>query len=1032
MRLCMPRVVGLLREVGRLFLTYLLIYQQIFLGIVWANDGLCLIQADLDEIRHQGGVYVSKTSPSSSISFSTESVQIREEFKTCDWVFRESQGHLQTFYRWQDSFYEVHHPSLLKSVQVLKSTEDGESNTLYIKLLREGLGQKNTTIGLESEREIIIEDGIQLKGLVTYSPRVVSRAMAPWDSKFKVKGIDVEDLRVHGDFKVEGGSTLNVKALHLYEGIFFNQGTLKFKEGGTAHLYGNDLINDHKIKGIKQLTFYEGGVFDHRRSLSQLRVKEGQFFYEGQKLVSSPDSRLEARKIHVKTHHELTSLPHLKGDQLCLEATSLEGCDLKTLTTFKKLRLLSTASPLTFSDPLVFEGSLKAEAPLVKNVKGIGSKGDIELKAPQILNEAFLISKRGKVMLEGNVQHLKGLLGARKGVELRGETHTLRGDLHPTTALTIQSKQGFTYDPYKLKTENLLKLIFQEVTTLGQEIKTPGILQLEGPSLILTSLIETLHLEASSPLLKIKTAFLSPSLKAWGDVEVTSSSFTAEKDLDVEGNLKISASGPIHLKGPVVGKQDMTIVGKEVRAEQELLADKTLAVTAQGNIFFKERAVGREGIILTTGGELDYKEGGQDATPETSGLQTLGFLDINSTAPMLFLRHSLSLLGRLIVRGAQVLNFVPLNAKQGFIFLTNPASGGFGLINRGKILSKAGPLYVEGSTYHDAEAEILISNKAYFTGVMNYFHGPITAKEGLNVHTTHEGGLRYSPTVFSPCPEVTFSFEKATCLMQELTSPNTRLTLEGSSFTFTQPLQVQELIGQTSTLVFKTQDPLTLSAPVKTSGHLIVHAPSLIVEKDLQAQSLEIKVKSPEQISNYSLHALRTSGLLKLIFSQGGVLSHPLNVAGALEIEVLPSQSTDFKIRANLKADKGIRLRGLHSFDILRDINGGFVKLESGDYFEVEAKAFRNISGGIFSNGFFHIKVEDDLQLGEWRSRLKQIPVNREIFGHEFKENLGYSELVESGSYFTSNSGMKLEAERFNVYASKIIGCRQTSRYHHV
>lgn len=206
MRDFLPKIWSALSSGGRIFLTYLLIYQQIFMGIVWAGDGLKVIQADLHEIQRHGKIL--KSSPSSEeIRVSKEKTEVREEFKGCDWIFREAEGHVQTFYRWQEEFYEVHHPSLLKAAQVHKNSKEKGIHNLYIKLLLEGLGQQDFTVGLESESRIIIEDGIQLKGLVTYAPHVVIRAMALLDKTWRLKGVDVEHLDAYGDVKIEGDST---------------------------------------------------------------------------------------------------------------------------------------------------------------------------------------------------------------------------------------------------------------------------------------------------------------------------------------------------------------------------------------------------------------------------------------------------------------------------------------------------------------------------------------------------------------------------------------------------------------------------------------------------------------------------------------------------------------------------------------------------------------------------------------------------------------------------------------------------------
>ncbi|AIL13917.1 hypothetical protein IM40_11330 (plasmid) [Candidatus Paracaedimonas acanthamoebae] len=1170
MNFCVPKILGLLRDVGRIFLTYILIYQQIFLGVVWAHEGLGAIQADLQEARLQGGSYVSKPFPHSTISLSKESAKLREEFKDCDWVFRESQDQLQTFYRWKGKVYQFVHPALLKSIQVLKSPKGEDNNTLYIKLLLDGLGQKNSTVGLENEGAIIIEDGIQVKGLVTCAPRVVSRAMASLDLQKELQGIDVETLAVHGDFKIEGSSTLNVQELHLHEGTFLNQGTLKFKEDGTADLHGNNLMNDHQIKGVKRLTFRNGRVLDHRTSQSQLRMKEGQFAYEGKEMISHPSSLVEAHKIHVKTHQGLSTFPHLQGDHLHLEAINFEGCDFKGLTEFKKLELISTTSPLTFSDPLILKGSLTAEAALIKNLGGMSGKGTVHFKAPSILNEAVLHSEEGKVILQGNVQHTKGLLWAYQGVEMEGETHVVQGDLYPQSAFTIKSKQGFTYDPQKLKTEKALKLVFQEPATFTQDIKTLGPLSLEGPSLEIGQHLEATITEAHTPFLKFTGTALSTSLKAWGKVEIASSAFTSTQDLQVEGDLKISASGPVVLKGTVIGKQDISIVGQSVSSEKEVFAHNTLQVESPGQITLKERAVGIEGLTLRVGGGLSYKDGGPNITPQTSGLQTEGTLEIISTPSRLYFKSPLSLLGHFLFKGPQAYNFSSLRAKQGFTFLTPLVEEGFGVVNRGKLMSEEGPLYVEGNTTHYPEGEIYTSQQASFKGHLNYLQGPMTVKEHLKVHTLHKWGLKYLPTVFKGCPLVTFAFDGNKQLNQPLESPETQLTLEGPSITVTQPFKVKEIKGNTPKLSFILQEAFTLTPPLQTRGELFIQAPSVVAEKKIQAdhvqitstkgdiilkdvvegtqkvllktakglsyqteglqtpgllhlilppcqkleiplkllgqlrvespgltnkttlearkgieiltssynedlwnlynygkmisdqgnivlkgnfsqrdtgevraakvlkieghyhdfrgafvegrEGIEIKAKCPERVANYGLHSLRTLGLLKLIFREGGKLWRPLEVEGGIKIEVLPHKTAQtLKLHANLSSGKGLQLKASGHAIWVGEPSLPLIKIQSGGSFEAtDAKTFDLVRGIVFSNHFFHIKAEQDITLGRWIKRKVFYETSRgNAIGPAIKAP--YDVYIPNKSQFVSNEGMRLEAQTFHGHGGNIV-----------
>lgn len=134
--------------------------------------------------------------------------------------------------------------------------------------------------------------------------------------------------------------------MNLHEGTLINEGTLRFKEDGLFHLHGNNVINKRKIKGIQRLDFVEGGVFN-LKSDSQVKIKKGQFSYKGQEMVSHPDSFMKAQMIQVKTTQDLNTLPKLTG-------------------------------------------SLKAEAPCVRNTQEIGSRGDIHFRAHEILNEASL------------------------------------------------------------------------------------------------------------------------------------------------------------------------------------------------------------------------------------------------------------------------------------------------------------------------------------------------------------------------------------------------------------------------------------------------------------------------------------------------------------------------------------------------------------------------------------------------------------------------------------------------------------------
>jgi len=891
------------------------------MGIVWAGDGLKVIQVDLDEIRHHGKIL--KSSPSSDeIRVSKDPTEVREEFKGCDWIFREAGDQVQTFYRWQGGFYEVHHPSLLKAAQVHKNSKEKGIYNLYIKLLLEGLGQQDFTVGLESEGQIIIEDGIQLKGLVTYAPHVVIRAMAPLDKTWRLKGMDVEHLDAYGDVKIEGNSTLNVRTLNLHEGTLINQGTLRFKEDGIFHLHGNNLINDHKIKGIKRLFFEAGGTFHHRTSKAQLKIKKGQFSYEGQEMVFHPDSFMKAQTIQVKTAQKLNTLPRMNGKILDLEASSLEECDFEKVTLFKSLHLLSTKSSLTFTNPLVFAGSLKVEAPCVRNTKGIGSRGSIQFKAPQILNEAFLVSEQGKIILEGNVHHTQGLLGASEGVEIIGEAHVFQGDFHPQSAFLIKSKQGLTYDPEKLKTKNLLKLIFQEPVSFPQGIKTLGSLFLEGPSVEIGKGLEATYTEAQTPFLKMAGDILSTPLKAWGKVEfIAPYAFTAEYPLDVEGDLKVEASRNVSLKGSILGHQDISIVSLSIVSEKEIFAHKTMQVECSGPIFFQDRVVGVQGITLRVGDRIFYKDAGPDITSQTSGLQTGGTLEIISAVPKLCFRSPLSLLGLFVFKGPQAYNLSTLKSQKGFVFLTPFVEEGFGLVNCGKLISEEGNLYVEGNTTHYPQGEIYSSRQAHFKGHLNYFQGPLTIKEHLRIHTLHKWGLSYCPTVFETCPSVTFAFDMGKQLNQPLESPETELTLEGPSITVTKPFTVKEIKGDTPKISFIFQEDFTLTSPIQAKGELLIQAPSVVAKKKIQADqvligstkgdiTLEAFVEGTEKVLlntaenlTYPAEGLQTLGLLHLILPPYRRLEIPLKLLGQLRIE-----APDFRNVTTLEARKGIEI----------------------------------------------------------------------------------------------------------------------------
>ena len=898
-------------RLGRLFLTYILIYQQIFLGCVWAQGGLRVIQADLHDFEHRlDPGSVSKPLYEPKVVFSPISVDLKEAFKGCHVVLRAEGEKVQALWRRGNAFYAFDHPELSACVRLQK--EKGK-NLLYIKSLLSGSGYQDFVIGVESSEGILLEDSLQLKQLIVQAPIILNRAMGFLNLEGTLEGIDVEKLDVYGQFKMESESTLNVKTLHLHHGTFINQGTVKFKEGGKAFLGGNDFINDHEIVGVKNLTFEKGGILDQRLASSQITLKGGRFLYEGLRLNFHEHSSLSAASILLKTSEDLLSLPRMTGDHLHLEAPYLEEGILKRVATFKTLKLISTRAGLTFSAPLSEISLLTLEAPQVTNKGGLGAKGNLYIKASTIVNEAPLLSKNGKVVLEGNVQHMQGLLGAYNGVEITGEKHTLLGEIHPHTVLTIKSQQGFTHDLLKFKTENVLKLVFQEPTIVPQAIDTPGVLILEGPAVTLKGSVQAQHLEARTSLLRIEAPSLGASLKAWGQVEVVASQFTAGEGIEVIKDLKITSSGPVVLKGAVVSNESITLVGQKIEAQQELFAHKKLDVESTGDLTFKERAVGVEGINLAVHGEFHYKEADQNVTAENSSLQTKGILRIVSQHPVLHLKHSLHLLGMLDLHAPLIHNQAILRANQGIQIEAPLYSDRLSIHNDGGyLLTDYGDIVLKGRVCHNSGGLIRSSRKVVIDGTIHNLCSKIIGIEGIEVHS-------------------------------------------------------QRVLN-------------------------------LVYQKD----------------------SFQTEGLLRLIFAQGGNIDRPLEVAGTVEIKLLPREDVQYlNLYTNLKAGRGLRFEAPGHAIVVGDVSLPFVELHSGGFFDVPTAQFFDLAhGGIFSDHFFHIKSDNRILLGNWLEETRTTRVKRNN-GDYLKISHPY--YTTNGSYCASNGGMKLETNNFSNNGGDIL-----------
>lgn len=437
-----------------------------------AGGGLRGIQADVDLWVRYHDHHPTPHAPQDGVAMGRDPAEVQDLFHACEWVFRAREGQVHVLRRQGSQFYPVDHPSFAKMVSVGKRSKTEAVSSLMVHFLTEGDGQKTLTVGLESDHEIVIEEGLQLKRLVMVSPKMILRAMAVLDLSSGLEGVDVDTLDLHGTCYLEGDSTLQVRDLHLHTGPFHNQGTLVFKDDATAHLYGHPLLNEATIQGRTALRF-KGGLFHQRTSYAHLSMPEGSFFYEGPQLLFHPTSRIEASKITLISDQKV-ALPLVRGEKLHLKAPEIDEESLKNARSFKKLKIISTVSPLIFTTPHVFLGSVTAQAQSIRNAGGLYSQGSLHLTGTTILNEASLGSEGQKVILDGEVQHLSGQIGALKGVEIKGITHTLFGEFHPHTPLLIQSQQGFTYDPAKLTTQNLLKLIFQEPMIFSQELKTAG------------------------------------------------------------------------------------------------------------------------------------------------------------------------------------------------------------------------------------------------------------------------------------------------------------------------------------------------------------------------------------------------------------------------------------------------------------------------------------------------------------------------------------------------------------------------------
>ena len=382
-------------------------------------------------------------------------------------------------------------------------------------------------LGFASFNNIVFEDSIRAQELTTFAPQVINKSFDSQIGRWDIWQYTPQASQTLStpSFYNDSSSKLILKELHLHQGTAHNKGSLKFKTGGSAHLYGNSFLNERKVKGDGDLNIAQAGTFKNQSSSSSkeatVKARKGHLKIEGVRYEDSATSVLEAadvsltlqqplallgkiqqasvvniatpditlhqqllaRQVSLKARQALTLLNLVKGDDgIELSAgTSLEYQDWG-LETSGVLKIITEQPLLPLSRPLRLKGRLEVKAPKVAVSSGIQAKNGISITAQQkeIDVTGELLSEKD-ITLNGNVRHTQGQISTVAGrLFFNGDTHTLTSKLAAAKGITVKSRDGFEYTLEALQTPGLLRLIYANPVSLNQQITTSGRLVLEG------------------------------------------------------------------------------------------------------------------------------------------------------------------------------------------------------------------------------------------------------------------------------------------------------------------------------------------------------------------------------------------------------------------------------------------------------------------------------------------------------------------------------------------------------------------------
>lgn len=305
MRLCVLKNGGLLREVGRVFLTYLLIYQQVFLGVAGARGAVLedmdyviqFIPSEVfrggkgdEERRHHSLDHASLkasnkeelvTSPpykfsihrrrpeassfSEKISLSADpqkEVRLEPLFESQVfpslgvWNTTEEEISLSSGFRWEEEVRSWVYEAVGIHLAFQMDVKGGLHFTQF-----QAEGKK---IGIQSAHEVYLQGAVESQELKISAPIIYTQEAQMQIEALEVwaQGLEGDHETVLGDkalslapylsggfFIHEPSSHLQVKSFSLHEGTFVNRGRVNVGAAGAVDLKGHTLLNEGSILG---------------------------------------------------------------------------------------------------------------------------------------------------------------------------------------------------------------------------------------------------------------------------------------------------------------------------------------------------------------------------------------------------------------------------------------------------------------------------------------------------------------------------------------------------------------------------------------------------------------------------------------------------------------------------------------------------------------------------------------------------------------------------------------------------------------